>query len=240
MRILGRALAAGVTAAGVGAAMLVPAVPALAATTTVTMVNGVLTYRAAAGQANALYISATMNGVTGVSDTWSPMTAGAGCTQSSATSVRCDSLPTVQVKVYLGDKDDEVKFMAVPYPKLIEGGEGNDTIYNMGMQHSETSISHILRGGPGEDRIWGGAGRDRLEGGADRDWLYGRDGADEIVGGPGRDILSGNEDGDVISVDAERVSNPGTGDYDLVNCGTGDDTVYGDEFWTDQMCETLR
>ena len=89
----------------------------------------------------------------------------------------------------------------------IHGLGGDDTLYgNRGHD--------ALYGGPGEDLIYGGPGDDRAEeravhGGSGDDVLSGGAGGDALYGGPGND----------------RIFSVGDGAGDIVDCGSGTDTV---------------
>ena len=78
-----------------------------------------------------------------------------------------------------------------------------------------------LFGDDGIDRLFGGLGPDQLSGGAGADRIEGGLGADALVGGAGRDQLFGGPGNDRIDA---RDGKPG----DVVDCGTGRDTVTAD------------
>jgi Ca2+-binding RTX toxin-like protein len=63
----------------------------------------------------------------------------------------------------------------------------------------------------GNDTLNGGAGNDRLAGGAGNDSLLPGAGADTIFGGPGTDVIRARD-----------------GVKDVIDCGSGRDTVYVD------------
>ncbi len=58
----------------------------------------------------------------------------------------------------------------------VEGGGGNDTIYN-------NDDGGEVYGGDGSDRLYGGEGNDTLSGDAGTDRLYGGDGDDHVIRG---------------------------------------------------------
>ena len=70
---------------------------------------------------------------------------------------------------------------------VIYGGSGNDKLY--GGPGNDT-----LHGGAGDDKLYGGDDRDHLHGGTGDDELYGEDGRDALYGGAGDDHLDGSED----------------------------------------------
>ena len=79
-------------------------------------------------------------------------------------------LGTVFGRIYGGDGND---WIASGQTYVIDGGNGNDTVY----------------GGDGVDVIRGGAGNDRLDGGAGDDQLNGGAGRDTLIGGAGQDTF---------------------------------------------------
>jgi hypothetical protein len=83
----------------------------------------------------------------------------------------------------------------------IVGGAGNDRLF----------------GRRGRDCVSGGAGNDLISGGPGADDLNGDSGNDRIVTGGGRDAVAAGRGND--SIDAAG------GSVDLVNCGSGRDTV---------------
>ncbi|WP_238368606.1 beta strand repeat-containing protein [Mesobacterium pallidum] len=91
----------------------------------------------------------------------------------------------------------------------FDGRGGNDTLGGM-LGHDE------LNGDDGDDQLYGGAGDDTLSGGA---------GADYLVGGDGRDRLRGDAGDDTI--DASGGAADGQGYGDIVQAGTGTNTVMG-------------
>jgi hypothetical protein len=85
---------------------------------------------------------------------------------------------------------------------------------------SGTRFADQLFGLSGADRLSGRGGRDYLDGGPGNDRISGGNGADVIVGGLGRDRISGGAGNDrIYAVDGQR---------DVVNCGSGHDTVWAD------------
>jgi Ca2+-binding RTX toxin-like protein len=97
---------------------------------------------------------------------------------------------------------------------VLDGGTGGDILFGR-------AGSDSIRGEAGRDTVYGSTGADAVDAGSGDDRLSGGDAADELVAGPGRDQVSGGRAGDVIRV--------ADGDADVVDCGTGRDTVYVEE-----------
>jgi|CXWL01.1.fsa_nt_gi Ca2+-binding RTX toxin-like protein len=94
---------------------------------------------------------------------------------------------------------------------LLDGGDGNDTLYG---DYSNISAGNDwLEGGSGNDSLIGGDGNDFLEGGSGNDALYGNAGNDvllgnsnddRLIGGTGNDYLNGGTGRDLLSGDADN------------------------------------
>lgn len=84
---------------------------------------------------------------------------------------------------------------------VIYGGSGNDKLY--GGPGNDT-----LRGGAGDDKLYGGDDRDHLHGDTGDDELYGEDGQDVLYGGAGDDYLDGSEDYEWIGKGASSYGMP--------------------------------
>ncbi len=97
----------------------------------------------------------------------------------------------------------------------IELLSGNDVLYN---SLECPSVTVLIRGGAGEDRIYGGPGPQTIEGGDGGDQLYGEQGVDTIYGGEGRDFLHGDQDSDMLYGEAGN---------DCIYGGTGADMIFG-------------
>jgi len=92
-------------------------------------------------------------------DTATSVTAGTGCVQVDANTVRCSGVENLNVN----------------------GGDGKDTIDNdTGSDggNTKTGLPGTLNGGPGDDLLQGSTGADELLGGL---------GTDRAEGGPGTD-----------------------------------------------------
>jgi hypothetical protein len=136
-------------------------------------VDARLQYEAALGETNNVTI-AESGGTYTVNDT-AGVTAGAGCTQASATQVTCPAAGVRWVTAEARDLNDVVTVSAAP------------------------SLGAVLHGGPGNDRLTGGPGPDRFHGGDGADRLMGGDGDDLLDGGLGNDILDGQRGSDTAS-----------------------------------------
>jgi Ca2+-binding RTX toxin-like protein len=167
---------------------------AFASTAFVRANDGVLVYRAAPGETNAVEIGEA----TGVNivDARAVIAAGAGCSQVSGHEVHCvGPLPfgIQAAHIRLRDRRDTASFLfqdSVPF--LFYGQEGDDTLTLC------SQCPAILLGGRGADalhggdlggRFSGGRGRDTLTTGEQGGEMRGGKGADRLVGGPGRDLL---------------------------------------------------
>jgi Ca2+-binding RTX toxin-like protein len=104
------------------------------------------------------------------------------------------------------------------------GGNGNDRVLGGG-------DNDLADGGPGNDTVSGGNGNDRVVGGSGNDTLLGYLGADRLTGGSGVDRINGGPQNDVIFARDDT--------RDVVNCGTGRDTVNADPFDRVSQCERV-
>jgi hypothetical protein len=95
-----------------------------------------------------------------------------------------------------------------------------------------TAKADKLTGTAGADTIHGNGGNDRISGGAGADKLYGDAGKDTINAGAGRDSVFGGTGNDTIQArDGER---------DVIDCGSGRDTVVADKTDVVKGCETVK
>ena len=136
---------------------------------------------AGAGEANALTVTATADGIT-IRDAGAPLSAGTGCT-AAPDGVIC---PLHGVRVRAGDGNDSVS-VSGSVGAEVRGGPGGD----------------VLTGGAGWDHLLGGGGADRLDGGAGSDLLRGGAGTDQILGRSGPDRIYAR-DGDPDRVHGGR------------------------------------
>jgi len=104
---------------------------------------------------------------------------------------------------------------------LIDGGDGNDTIWGDYPGYSPTPGQDWLEGGAGDDFLYGGADNDLLLGGSGNDVLNGEAGNDVLRGATGSDQLYGGDGNDVLM---------GGSGNDYLDGGAGDDvlTLEGD------------
>ena len=93
---------------------------------------------------------------------------------------------------------------------LIDGGDGNDTLWGDYPGYSPVPGSDWLEGGAGNDVLNGGAGNDRLVGGSGNDQLLGEDGNDALLGNTGVDYLFGGAGDDLITLDGDIGTVAGT------------------------------
>ena len=104
------------------------------------------------------------------------------------------------------------------FANMIDGGDGNDTIFG-DRYNLQTAIGNdTLSGGNGDDWIWGSSGSDLLDGG---------DGADTLIGGGGRDIFEVGRTGDLDTV-LDLLTGPGGDALDLSDILIGYDGVTSD------------
>jgi Ca2+-binding RTX toxin-like protein len=101
-----------------------------------------------------------------------------------------------------------------------------------GKKINGTAKADRLTGTAGADTIHGGGGNDHIKGGAGADKLYGDAGNDTVNAGPGRDSVLGGSGKDTIQArDGER---------DVIDCGSGRDTVVADKTDVVKGCETVK
>ncbi|MHC1765336.1 MAG: SdrD B-like domain-containing protein [Verrucomicrobiia bacterium] len=147
-----------------------------------------------------------------------------------------------------GEGDDFLDFRGIRTKVVVNGGEGNDTIYlsdgagskayggngadTITASAEPTATGVIIYGGNGNDILTGGSaaiqirgdefergtGRDTIVGSPENDSLYGGGDVDTIDGGGGDDYVEGNEGNDVIE---------GGDGNDFVLAGAGADQVRG-------------
>ncbi|GEO17855.1 calcium-binding protein [Microvirga aerophila] len=103
----------------------------------------------------------------------------------------------------------------------LQGRGGDDDLNGRGGDD-------YLSGGSGRDELYGGSGDDYLDGGSGHDELFGNAGKDHLVGGSGNDELSGGTGHDHLfggTGNDRAFFNVSTGGSDIVNLGSGSDTV---------------
>ena len=204
-------------------ALLLVAAPAAQAGT-VAAGGSTLTYRAAAGDANRVTMTAGRGSVN-VRDAGAPVT---GCAPVTANEARCDGAFR-RASLSLGDGADRARVSGIA--ASINGGGGADRLTGGADDDSLTGAggNDVLSGGAGDDLLLGDAGNDRLLGGAGRDELDGDLGNDSLTGGPGKDRFFGFIGRDRLdAVDGIR---------ETINCGTDDDFARVDLRDRIQFCE---
>ena len=105
-----------------------------------------------------------------------------------------------------------------------------------------TPGADVIQTGDDADTIDGRDGNDTLDGGIDDDLIYGRDGNDSIIGDHGSDTIYGNDGDDFIEASDPDPNDDGSllfmddpdatdlfpnNDMDVVDGGTGNDTIFG-------------
>ena len=149
---------------------------------------------------------------------------------------------SVLTYVHAGGGDDYVIFGSMAktylptklaYHNRADGGDGNDILQG-GAGHRDHlyggNHDDLLLAGGGDDRCEGGAGADDIYGEGGNDLLYGGSGEDEIYGGTGHDNIYGGSDRDrLFGEDGDDlIESRGDGVVDVVDAGTGIDSVYCD------------
>ncbi len=184
------------------------ALPASAGAGTVTSDGTTATYTAAAGQDDAIRITAGP-AFAALPEGNATVSAGAGC---GGAPVTCAG--ATRVAVALGDGNDVLDASAAGVPVTADGGAGAD----------------VLTGGAGADTLTGGPGVDVLAGGTGADRLLALDGtADRLTCGAGdtaqfdpADLVAGcagAPDGSLTDVDGDGAP-PG------LDCNDGNPTVF--------------
>lgn len=206
---------------------------------TVSVVAGAPTFEAGAGEANAVKAGKS-TGVFTISDSV-PLTVGAGCTRTSATSAHCTS-GSGRITIRLGDRSDSMSITGGTAVSAT-GGAGND----------------LMRGRGQDDRLTGGKGADDMGGGAGIDTVsytgYGpnqdvtvtlddaandgnpavdggrqdnvRSDIEDVVGGAGDDVLNGSPRPNRLAGAAGADTLNGRDGADLLGGGSGPDVMAG-------------
>ncbi|NOS70945.1 MAG: LEPR-XLL domain-containing protein [Verrucomicrobia bacterium] len=137
-----------------------------------------------------------------------------------------------------GEGNDTIDLRGVLAPAIVNGDNGNDTIYAGNAGRGDGSLYH---GNAGNDRIigalqkqsiqpvldefYGDDGNDTLTGNEGDDWLYGGAGNDTLTGNSGNDLIWGGDGADVIrGDDGDDVIDAGAGN-DRITGGTGNDLI---------------
>lgn len=112
----------------------------------------------------------------------------------------------------------------------IDGGAGNDTLF--GEDGNDT-----IRGAAGIDVIWAGRGNDLADGGADDDVMHGEDGNDILLGAAGNDTMLGEAGNDLIDGESGNDNITGGQGSDILLGGSGDDRIDATDGGRDGIAE---
>jgi hypothetical protein len=180
------------------AGLAVPAAEAPAST--ISLVDGELSYVADAGEVNRVTIRHRA-AAPGRPERYELVTApgevlhtGAGCLLdglAGPTIASCPaSAPAGSLRLALGDGDDSftASLGADPFtsiPVVADGGPGADTL-----ALTPGPATGVLTGGEGDDVLSGAGGDDRIDAGPGDDDIFAGAGADVVRGGPGLDTLA--------------------------------------------------
>jgi hypothetical protein len=197
--------------------------PAAARAATASVEDGFTYLRDTAGETNT--VTVTQSGETfTLTDSTTPITAGAGCTQNDANQVTCSG----------GNNPSAV---------VLELGAGNDR----GEASGAFETNFQVKAGPGDDILFGSDYFDALYGGGGTDEIYGR-GSNDILAdedassgesGAGPDLLDGGGGNDRADYDDRGLDQPLT--LDLASPVSGQDLVTGVEtIQTGPAADTLR
>ncbi len=212
------------------AVMLALAVASPAGAATVSSSGGVITFQAAAGEANSANVDRSFSGSEFIlRDSNATVTAGPGCYVGSEYvpgDIYCPGSAS-RIRFNLGDGNDTIlvySSVGVSVTTEINAGEG-------GFQsiRSESPGPTVITGGAGteriatfggDDNIDAGAGDDYIDSGAGHDAVNAGPGTDEVRAGPGADEVQGGSGADLLYGDAGM---------DVVNGGADDDRLYGEQ-----------
>lgn len=233
------ALALGGAVLAAPAAQAVPVSTAAASTASLRPVDGELWYKAGAGQANRLTVSAWVDDsrpddpyyVITFRDRVDITLASDQCRYPSAADHKVAEcrvgapLGSDDSDIYdvdLGDGDDTATID--PHNSAyasVYGGDGNDVLRG--------SDSAVFYGGNGNDRLVGGGGVWDLGpyGGPGNDTITGC--ATDCYGGPGNDSLTGTDETNNLYGEDGNDTLHGKGDADSLYGGKGNDRLYGDQ-----------
>ncbi len=201
-------------------------IAAIGNTTSVSAVNGRITYRGSNNDAHNVSVSHSGSNVT-VGDSTAAVTAGAGCTSVDANQVSCADSGITDLRIVTGNQADVVTI--------------------------NSSLDAYVRTLGGNDQISGGSGDDHLIGGTGSDSQIGGDGVDvadygdhtapvtltldlsanDGSSGEGDSIdnsienLTGGSNGDTIVGNGGNNELRGAGGGDSLQGGSGDDALIG-------------
>lgn len=134
---------------------------------------------------------------------------------------------------------------------LLDGGDGDDTIWGDHPNATEYSPDSILGGagndsipgGPGNNTVHGGDGNDTISSLAGNDELYGDNGNDRITAYSGNDLLEGGFGNDYLQADSgDDTILAADGERDTIFAGQGSDWGIWDEQGsiTDLLYDTIE
>lgn len=164
------------------------------------------------------------------------ITAGAGCTQDTDTSVACgDGASVNAIEITGGGGADRIAVSSGTYASLViaavtvNAGDGDDILQLGAMSTGpDNNLVPVLDGGAGDDQINAGGDAVTIDGGPGLDVLGGTGGNDTIRGGDDKDEISGNPGNDRLFGDGGDDNIQGGGGDDEVTGGAGSDTLSGD------------
>jgi RTX calcium-binding nonapeptide repeat (4 copies) len=148
-----------------------------------------LFFVAQAGEVNDVAVSPAGASEYRFEDRGAPLTAGAGCRQTTDSHVVMCLRPARGdgFFAFLEDQNDAIRHTVRDGTAF--GGSGDDTL-------AGSRFGDRFEGGSGNDVVVGGAGPDGLDGDGGDDEMSGGPGHDALAGGPGSDRLSGGSGND--------------------------------------------
>jgi Ca2+-binding RTX toxin-like protein len=194
-------------AIALGALLAGLALPASAGAATASITGSTLTYSAAGGEENDLFVETAGTNFR-VTDNTAPVTAGPGCTQRSPHRVNCLTAGINLIEVLAKDQDDTVQLLTGTVDANVTGGSGGDSLVSdagddtLSLGTTDFNGNEQIFAGAGDDTLigptiansnaflGGGPDDDELLGGPGNDNLFGDSGADDIVGGDGSDFMN--------------------------------------------------
>jgi Ca2+-binding RTX toxin-like protein len=138
-------------------------------------------------------------------------TANAITIDGSTVTIGAD-IEVIEIETFAGDDDITLALTLGNATKLVDAGDGNDTI----------DASAMMDG-----TFFGGAGNDSIIGSAVADLIYGGVGNDTLAGGEGDDTILGEEGDDQIDGGADSDNIVGGQGNDIISGGAGDDAIDG-------------
>jgi Ca2+-binding RTX toxin-like protein len=208
-----------------------------ASAATVSKSGTTITYQASAGETNNTVLTRPATDTWRFTETPGPLTAGTGCTQTSANVVTCtQSGPTLVVNLL--DQNDTFSASGVNLGSgaaaTLNGGDGNDNL-------TAPNTVSTLNGDNGNDTLTGGDKNDVLNGGngdAGMDRMTGNAGDDTFDGGPGIDRVLYTTGNTQITIDNVADDHDGVGSnndnvkdtVESITGSSGNDNITGSCF----------